>query len=166
MTVTWTKEITNLSTNTDVFSSGVWCARQSLRWYSAIRELWIYTTNCSTTLEAVLVCQGIHRVYLRVSNSKFTHQIPAGSERGIIGHWINNHCSCPPWGSSAASLCTLVPAQHPGALTKPHVLLPFQPCPALPSTALAWAEIAQVVSQAAKLHLPTREGVFPCLTLG
>lgn len=91
MTVTWTKEITNLSTNTDVFSSGVWCARQSLRWYSAIWELWIHTTNCSTTLEAVLVCRGIHRVYLRVSNSKFTHQIPAGSERGIIGHWINNH---------------------------------------------------------------------------
>lgn len=67
--------------------------RQSLRGCSAIWELRIYTTNCSTTLEAVVIFQVIHRVYLRVSNSRFVHQIFAGSERAIMAPWVNDHLS-------------------------------------------------------------------------
>lgn len=65
--------------------------RQPLRWCSSIWEQRIYTTNCSITLEEVLVCQVIHRVYLRVSNSRSIHQISTGSERAIIAYWVNNH---------------------------------------------------------------------------
>lgn len=104
--------------------------RQPLRWCSSIWEQRIYTTNCSIILEEVLVCQVIHRVYLRVSNSRSIHQISTGSERAIIAYWVNNHhglIHAPRERDfPAVSLSTLVPGQHPGALTKPHVLLLLQ----------------------------------------
>lgn len=90
------------------------------------------------------------------------HQISAGSERAIVAHWINNHCSLvhvPPCerGSPAVSLCTLVPGQHqkflPSLMFCSHSRLaalpsPSQHCPALGRNCTGGFMGSQ-------LHLPT-----------
>lgn len=86
--------------------------RQPLRWCTITRELRrIYTTNCNVSLEAVLVCQVIHEVYLRVSKHRATHQTSAGSERAIIVYWMNNHHSLihVPYVSEASQGCHRAP---------------------------------------------------------
>lgn len=119
------------------------------------------TTNCCITLEAVLDCQVIHRVCLRVSNSRSIDQISAGLERAIIAHGINNHLvlfMSPVWERDPCSvLVHLVPGQHPGALTSlmfcshsrlPALPSPSQHCPASGSNCTGGFTASQ-------LHLPS-----------
>lgn len=133
---------------------------------SSVWELRIYTTNCSITLEAVPVCQVIHRVYLRVQ-FQIIHQISAGSERAVESPWINNHRSLvhvpqvreAPQQPHCARF-SQVSIQE--LFTKPHVLLPFQagslvqPFPALE---LPWWFHGQPAA-------PSHCGVFWCPSLG
>lgn len=89
------------------------------------------------------------------------HQISAGSERAIVAHWINNHCSLVhvPHVREAPQQCHCAPLSQVSTRSSYQAscfapIPGWQPCLALPSTALPWAEIALVVSWAASCIFP------------